>query len=333
MNETQLLTFLNEASQDELTVLPGVGPALADRLTAARPIDSLEGAQSVRGISAAFLERLMAAGSEAEPQSQLQPDAESQEAGEDKHADENHLVPEPESLDEAQLTPELLDGEDAQSVLELESAGEASTEEKAPAESYLSDIKENFKDKSQVVSEELAEIGENVSHWGQAARQEGEALAEKLEQLSVKNRRLIWTVLISSMVTALIAIVLTLAVLSGINGGLKYATGSQYATMQQEADQMTSQLALLQQDLDGLRGRVDTFEGLGERMAMLEKAQEQIAADVQAASLQVTDMEDQVIAINEKLTQQEERTRRFDTFLKELQTLLGSLFAPQGEIQ
>ena len=352
MNQTQLLTLFNEASQDELIVLSGIGPALADRLVAARPFDSLGGAKKVSGITAVLLDRLIEAGSEEAPQ----PAAEDQVVEEVQVVDETQMAPEPQAIeevqvvDETQMTPEPQAIEDVQVVDEIQmtpdpqiveekqevdkdqNASEFLVEDETPTGSRLSDIKETFKEKSQAISEGLTELGEHVSKRGQATRQAVGALSEKLEQ-SAKNRGQLWTVLISSTITALAAILLTLAVLGGINGSLKFATGSQYATMQREAAQMASQVALLQQDLDGLRGRVDMLEGFGERTVALEKAQEQLAADVEAASQQVTDMQDQVIAMNEKITQQEERTLRFDTFLKELQTLLGNLFAPQGEIQ
>ena len=48
MNTDQLLETLNNASRDELTSLPGIGPALAERILAARPFETLEAAQTVK---------------------------------------------------------------------------------------------------------------------------------------------------------------------------------------------------------------------------------------------------------------------------------------------
>ena len=136
--------------------------------------------------------------------------------------------------------------------------------------------------------------------------------------------------LVSSVITALVAVLLTLAVLGGINGSLKFTTSTQFLTMQREVSQLSAQADTLQQDLDGLRGRVDMLEGLGDRIVALEKAQQQLAADQETANQQVTAIQTEVAALNEKITLQEERTQRFETFLKDLQTMLGNLFAPQG---
>lgn len=282
MNQTELLTFLNKASREELTTLPGIGPALVDRLTAARPFDSLEAVKTVKGIGENLLEKLMEA-----PASQPDPGP----------------APETQPVDEASV------------------------------ESRLDDIKETLAEKGQAaraaLSEGISDLGESVSKRGQTARQAVEALPEKFEQ-ATQSRGPLWTTMVSSAVTALVAILLTLVVLIGINGSLKFATGSQYRTMQREVSQVSTQVTTLQQDLEGLRNRVDTLESLGERTVALEKAQEQLTADLKAASQQVTAMQAKVDTLNEQVNQQEERTRRFETFLQDLKTLLENLFAPQG---
>jgi len=280
MNKTEVLALLNKASRDELVALPGIGPALADRLLAARPFDSLEAAQAVKGIGANLLDRLATV--ESKPDTQP--------------------APEPQK------------------------------EYEPPAESRFSDIKEAIEEKSQAISKGLSGLGESVSKRGQAVRQTVVALPHQFEQ-TTKAWGPLWTTLVNGAVTALVAILLTLAVLGGINGSLKYATGSQYRSMQSDVAQISSHLDTLQRDMDGLRGRVGTLEGLGERTVALEQAQQQLAADLESASQQVTALQTEVAALNDQVAQQEERTLRFETFLQDLQTLLGNLFAPQGDNQ
>jgi uncharacterized protein (DUF3084 family) len=118
--------------------------------------------------------------------------------------------------------------------------------------------------------------------------------------------------------------------LGGINGSLKFATSAQVQTMQREASQLSAQMDTFQQDLDGLRERVNMLEGLGERTVALETAQQQLAADQKTVSQQVTALQDEIAALNEKVTLQEEQTQRFETFFKDLQTILIKLFTPQG---
>ena len=202
---------------------------------------------------------------------------------------------------------------------------EPQTEDEAPAEPRLTDIKERTEEAGQGRSG----LGEAVKSQGQAARQTVETLPQKTEEAS-KSHGSLRTILISSAITALVTILLTLAVLGGINGSLKFATSAQVQTMQRETSQLSAQMDTLQQDLDGLRGRVDMLEGLGDRTVALEVAQQQLAADQETASQQVTVLQTEIAALDEKVTLQEERTQRFETFLKDLQTMLDNLFTPQG---
>ena len=320
MNQIQLLALFNEASRDELTALSGIGPALADRLIAARPFESLSKAKEVSGITAKLLDRLVEADPEADsPPAVMDQVMEYIQTEDEKHTDEVFV--------EETLTDPVSQYVDEDKDAPVPQDGNVSS-----AEARLSDFREAFKEKSQALGDGLTELGANVGKRGKATMQSVGEISDKIEQ-STKNRGQFWMILVSSTITALVSIMLTLAVLGGINGSLKFTTGSQYAVIQREAAQIVSQVDMLRQELDGLRGRVDKLEGFGERTAALEQAQEQLAAEVQTASQQVSDMENQVIALNEKITQQEERTQRFDSFSKELQTLLGSLFAPQGETQ
>jgi outer membrane murein-binding lipoprotein Lpp len=182
-------------------------------------------------------------------------------------------------------------------------------DDEAQAESGSTNIKEQIED--------------------EAANQTAETLPQKFEEAS-KSHGPLWTILISSAITALVTIILTLAVLGGINGSLKFATSAQVQTMQREASQLSAQMDTFQQDLDGLRERVNMLEGLGERTVALETAQQQLAADQETTSQQVTALQDEIAALNEKVTLQEEQTQRFETFFKDLQTILIKLFTPQG---
>lgn len=68
MNSSILLDFLNTAEPEALTHLPGVGPALAERICATRPFVSLEDCCRVRGVTPSFIHRLEAAMPEPEEQ-------------------------------------------------------------------------------------------------------------------------------------------------------------------------------------------------------------------------------------------------------------------------
>jgi len=189
---------------------------------------------------------------------------------------------------------------------------------------------EDIEEQGEEIEPGLSGMGKDAKNQVQAAPQTVETLPNQFEEAS-KSHGSLWTILISSAITALVTIILTLAVLGGINGSLKFATSTQVQTMQREAAQLSTRIDTFQGDLDGLRGRVDILEGLGDRTAALETAQAQLAADQETLSQQVTDLQTEIAALNEKVTSQEEQTQRFETFFKDLQTSLFKLFTPQGD--
>lgn len=286
MNEKTILQLLNTGDQDTLVGLPGIGPALANRLIAERPFDSLKAVEAVNGISSNLLQRL--SDMPQEPMPKLSAESESM------------LDAEPQIVDET------------------------------PSKPRLTDIKERIESGGQKIKEGLSGLGETVKNRGQAARQTMEKLPQKFEE-ATKSHSSLGTILVSSVITALVTILLTLIVLGGINGSLKFATSSQIQSMQREASQLSAQVDTLQQDLNDLRGRVDLLEGLGDRTVALEMAQEQLAADQETANEQMTALQTDMAALDEKVSLQEERTQRFETFLTDLQTLLSNLFVAQGD--
>jgi DNA uptake protein ComE-like DNA-binding protein len=58
MSEENLKLDPNTADQDTLTLIPGIGPDLAERIVAARPFQTVDELQRVNGIGPAFLNRI-----------------------------------------------------------------------------------------------------------------------------------------------------------------------------------------------------------------------------------------------------------------------------------
>ncbi|MCJ7716539.1 MAG: hypothetical protein MUO54_08470 [Anaerolineales bacterium] len=178
--------------------------------------------------------------------------------------------------------------------------------------------------------EGLSEFGDAVGKRGQAVRQAVERLPDKFERVP-NSQGSLWGNLLRNSITALIAVIVTLVVLGSINGSLKYSTGTQYLTTQREITQIATQLDSLQENMNGLRTRLNTLEGLGERTTALEITQEQLVLGLKDTSEKVADMQAEVSNINEKISHFEERAQRFETFLVDLNALLNNLFTPQGE--
>lgn len=168
---------------------------------------------------------------------------------------------------------------------------------------------------------------ESVGKEDQVERKE---VAEEMGEVT-KSGVSVLVLIATSAFTALVTILLTLVVLAGINGSLKFATESDFRAMQRDAAQLSTQLETLQHDLTGLGDRVEALEGLNERMGLLEGAQEQLTSDLEVSNQRISEVQAELTDLEEEVKQQEERTQRFENFLVNLQALLSDLFEPQGE--
>ncbi len=126
------------------------------------------------------------------------------------------------------------------------------SDNETPSESRFEDFKDSLVEKGQIAREALAEFGESAKKRGQAARLAVEKMPQKLDE-TARTRGPLWTTLVSSIITAILAILLTLVVLAGINGSLSFATSAQYRTLNRELSQLTEQANTLQKDMDGFQ--------------------------------------------------------------------------------
>ncbi len=96
--ELPTLVDLNTADREALIALPGIGPALADRILAARPFRDLDDLQRVSGVGPALLARL-------EGQVTVTPVATAEEEEETPLVEPEHLEEEAEPTKSAEAPP------------------------------------------------------------------------------------------------------------------------------------------------------------------------------------------------------------------------------------
>jgi len=139
-----------------------------------------------------------------------------------------------------------------------------------------------------------------------------------------------WENFSAYLLTSIASIILTLAILGGINGGLRFARNAEYQASSQELAQLSTDVTALQTDITGLRSRVDTLDGLTDRTMSIEEKQAELTEALDAATKELASVQDDLNALDEKVNQQDERTLRFEGFLENLQQNLNELFATDG---
>jgi prefoldin subunit 5 len=148
----------------------------------------------------------------------------------------------------------------------------------------------------------------------------------------------LWIAIGSGLISLILAVALTLGILSAVNGGLRYASPSDLGEVERQVSGLNSQAEILQNDISGLRERLNNLEALSGRVTQVEQAAEALQTglddtqqSVEALSGQVEDLSNGLTAVEAEIETIRESTTRFNRFLGGLSDLLGTLSLPTPE--
>ena len=121
-----------------------------------------------------------------------------------------------------------------------------------------------------------------------------------------------------SFVTFILAVLLSLGILGSLNNGLRYVSLDQIQAIIGQVETLNSELGLLNEDISGLRSRLDNLESLSGRVSELELKTEQFSNDLTALAEEYQGVIDQVADFMDT-------AERFQIFLNGLGDLLDTL--------
>jgi len=281
---------LNKAQLDELRTLAGVGSALAERIIASRPFESIEEIRKVRGVGPALFERLA-------PLLTLEP---SESAQDEIQAEADDAPPptEPEPLPETQAFA----GPDEAPASETTTAEE-------PVE-LPGDEAGEPEPQSAPIPKEKAIV--------QVKKPETEQPKPTKDANPVTWGRVLLLVTAFSLGSFIFAVLLTLGIIGSINNGLRYASPGDLQTLSRQYDNLDSQIGIVMGDIESLRSRLDNLESMSTQIDELTTTTEQLNADMAITVDIVTEMQTQIEDL-------ESSTAGFQAFLDGLSELLTSL--------
>lgn len=313
---------INTASLDELASIPGIGPAIAARILSRRPYQTVDELTSIPGIGETALNKirhyLIPLSSE-----------NGQSASHEDHLDEAQD-------DEPPLESQLYETE----VIALPAPGQVElldtnkTTDEDQGEQSLEAVEQTSEkdDEPQVLlaEEELAAKEEQTLAPKAEQISEPAVVIPKYEPVSKEQPRYasradaFWISFGSSFLAFLLAIGLTLGALALINNGLRYVSPTQLGSVSRQVEGLNTQASILQQDLEGLRTRVDNLEGLSGRVSTIEQTTEQLRSDLDTASGQVEQLNQNVSILQTDVTELKNVSDRFQNFLDGLRELLNN---------
>jgi chaperonin cofactor prefoldin len=316
--------------------LPGVGPALAQRIVDQRPYQSIDDLRRVSGIGAIFLERLqphlaIERAADIAPQEAARPAAPEpvpQEAIEPTQEEATQTS----RLAAVEISPPEIATPEAEP-LTLEPEPVPSLEEEV--RDFIPPAKQSETDESSLPDLHSTETEVEIdAATAEAASPEPPKPVSPPAQYGaprgVSNSRVFWTLLIGSLVTMCLAITLSLAALASLNQGrLQFAAPAQVNQMQIQINQLQTQTNNLSQDLENLHARVNELEGLSGRLDALDQSLRDTRTKLDQVSSAVDAMQQQVETLSAQVETQRIQTQRFSDFLEKLKELLNSLPAPE----
>jgi len=290
---------VNRATLEELASVPGIGPALAERIVAARPFSTLDELTRVSGIGPASLEKI---------RPYLKIDF------------TDTAVEEPEStLPEpgAAVAPAPA-REEVESTLSESPAAEPPEGESEPAQSEAEGEIQEATQATPPAAEPAAAL---ESRTASTPPPVGQPL--KTDEKWVRREDLLWTAVGVAIVTLILSLVFTLGTLALINQTLTYAPAAEAQALSGRLDALNNRIRLLEGDVDNLRSRVQTIEALGGRVTTLEQGQKSLSDELKSAQSELADLQQQTAAFQTQIEDLQKRSNVFQNFLDGLRRLLS----------
>ncbi len=297
MDKENGVVEVNRATIEELASVPGIGPALAERIVAARPFNSVDELTRVSGIGPTSLERL-------KPYLTVE------------------TSPAAGQVEEAALSP-------AEPEPALTAADEPEEIEPIPAESHVPEPPkaevETSPAESETVQAGQSAVSEPVSPVETAPAPTPSSAAQPVKSGEKWARRedLIWTGVGVAILTLILSLIFTLGTLALINQTLTYAPAAEVQALSARLDALNNRIRLLEGDVDNLRSRVQTIEALGGRVTSLERGQQSLSEELKTAQTELDELQQQSAAFQTQIEELQKRSNVFQNFLDGLRRLLS----------
>jgi hypothetical protein len=310
MNQKKIQVDINLADLEELTSIPKIGPELARRIIASRPYKDMDDLERVNGIGPILLDQIR-------PHLTITPSSEQVESQKPEKEARKPLIPAAtkEMIESPADSESVVEPDD---VIELPAPGEwervdshpaAQSEEQVIKKTAAAKAEKDEKPEAKTTSKELLAIPQPV---------------KKKKRFTEGDNQLLYG-LAFSLVTLLLAVLLSLAIFGMINGGLRYASNERFADMQRQVETLESKTKYLEEETLSLRTRLDSLEALSGRVKNVENSLTDLDTDLKKQAGRITLVEEDTAAINLQMVEVKRLSQEFNRFLEGLQTLIKDI--------
>ena len=126
--------------------------------------------------------------------------------------------------------------------------------------------------------------------------------------------------------------VFTLLVFSGINGSLDLSSSHAVLDVQNRIENLAAEMESVRGEVDGLRRRLDTLEGLTARVEKAETAVDTLREESVALDQRADALEGELASVSEHLGEMQAQAEQVRTFFTQLQALLQDVFGDEAAV-
>ncbi len=347
--ETKTLINLNTASIDELTQIPGIGPALAERIVAARPFASFDDVRRVPGIGPSTLDKIapyttigevLFAETKATDVEAIPPGLGFVDMTPLADVGEQRATEIPADLIPLPPLPVVPPWNEEQ--VEALGGGEAAPGALPVSEENQAVVPPPLPETPPPLPETLPKtVVTAQSPTPPASRAQSRPEAPQVappastasSSKPVTRAQLAWVSFGVFAATLIITLALTMGILMGLNGGLSFASPDDVARISREVTALQSKVQTLEQSLTSVQTRLKNLETLSERIQALETAKgdlqrevDTLATQTKTLNTQVQDLEQATTALNTQMERVQAQSERVQQVMDGLRNLLNNLF-------
>lgn len=338
---------LNSASAEELTQLPGIGPALSERIvthrSSAGPFDEPSHITAVPGIGESsyktIADRVTVGPSE--ERFQFARATSEEELGAEAAVPREVAIGEAPGPRRDETSADNAVSDQGQDVTELPAVGGQPEDDKTPED----ETRERPVEAGQATDEEEA-TGEEArpeetppeqpptAQGGLPPAPEPER-AERTPPASFWSQlSWLWTAILGG----ILGMVFALVVFAGVNGSLDVARSRGVLILEGQIAGLGADIDALEGDVDGMRRRLDALEGLTARMDRVESEVGNLRQETAELNERTETLEQHVVAVREDLQavsddveMLQEQAERTESFFHRLRAVLDDIFGELSE--
>lgn len=231
----------------------------------------------------------------------------------------------------SQIEPYLIIGGKAPLLTELTGRAQERMDEWSQATSQI------FEKQKEQLAEEVSRASDQIQKLAQEAgtrvRDVTQQASGRVTGLSDDFQRIEtrWFVIGTGVISAILAVILSLVILAGINGTLNIRSHEVVRQMQTDLSAVQTDLESEAARLEALDQRLAALEGLSGRMVAVEDQVDAMRQEVTESRNTVEEMRGDVTDLKSETEDLAGRVSRFDIFLDGLNRLVSGLFVSDTE--